>query len=118
MAQDISGQRLAKLREKPLHRHCRELLEKAGKNVDLGTLGAPELMLWGLEQPDIQAAYPESSQIWGLVEMLLGKPSFADRAVMESVAGDESALLEVNDPNSLARQLLKRFTNHIGGFSV
>jgi len=115
MCQDISKQRLAKLREQPLHRHCRELLDRAGRSPNTESLGAPELMLWGLEQPDIQAELGETTQLWGVVEMLLGKPSLADRVVSEAISGQEEAALTEEEPVQLARLLLRAFRQHMGG---
>ncbi|MFO7802777.1 MAG: hypothetical protein R6V55_10820 [Desulfovermiculus sp.] len=71
----LSLRQLAKVRERPIHAHCRSLLEKAGQTVDQGTIGAPELMLWALhikkEELDADAAH----NLHEVVHMIKDKPS-------------------------------------------
>lgn len=74
-ASNISLRQLAKVRKRPLHLHCRNLLQKAGQEVTPATIGAPELMLWTLESkrkdvdPDFDHSFRE------IVYMIQDKPS-------------------------------------------
>lgn len=113
MAHDIARQRLSKLRERPLHQHSRSVLEAAGQTPGADALGIPELMLWGLHQPGIREGFAEPLQLQHMVEMLLGKPTLADRTLSVALGGDEASLLAMHEPEALARELLTRLKGYL-----
>ena len=71
----ISMHQLAKARKRPLHTHCRYLLEKAGQAVNDGTIGAPELMQWTLESKQSKMSEESNHNLQHVVAMLQDKPS-------------------------------------------
>jgi len=72
---NISLRQLAKVRKRPLHAHCRRLLEKAGEPVDQGTIGAPELMLWALQNKREELDPDSVHYMQEVVHMIKDKPS-------------------------------------------
>jgi len=71
----LSLRQLAKVRKRPLHVHCRSLLEKAGQSVDQGTIGAPELMLWALHNKKEELDTDSAHLLHEVVHMIKDKPS-------------------------------------------
>ena len=72
---DITARQLVKVKKRPLHVHCRFLLDKAGVTVDEGTLGAPELMLWTLENKADEVDTHTGYTLREVVDMIKDKPS-------------------------------------------
>ena len=72
---NISLRQLAKVRKRPLHAHCRRLLQKAGEPVDQGTIGAPELMLWALHRKREEIDPDSVHYLQEVVHMIKDKPS-------------------------------------------
>ncbi|MBS3779921.1 MAG: hypothetical protein KGY41_05970 [Desulfovermiculus sp.] len=72
---NISLRQLAKVRKRPLHTHCRLLLQKAGEPVDQGTIGAPELMLWALHNKREELDPDSVHYLQEVVHMIKDKPS-------------------------------------------
>ena len=117
MHQDQIGQRqLAKARAHPLNAHCRKLLQQAGQEVLPTTVGGPELMEWALEQSE-GLGEEERMQIAPIVEIILDKPTMANRLLLgeEPGKGEDpwiQSFLQEKDPLqaglSLIRYLQKR----------
>ena len=83
----ISLRQLAKVRKRPLHAHCRHLLQKAGEPVDQGTIGAPELMLWVLHTKRDELDPDSVHYLQEVVHMIQDKPSLV-LSLLESSPGD------------------------------
>ena len=103
MHQDNIGQRqLAKARAHPLNAHCRKLLEQAGEQVLPTMVGGPELLEWTLEHAQ-ELGEEERSRLAPLVEMILDKPTMANRLLLgdaeaEAEGSWTQSFLKENDP--------------------
>jgi hypothetical protein len=110
-ASSISLRQLAKVRKRPLHLHCRNLLEKAGQDVHPSTIGAPELMLWTLEskRKDVDQDFDQSFR--EIVYMIQDKPSLVLSLLEPGDQGDqEEALADIlsqQDPSLAGLALLR-----------
>ena len=71
----ISLRQLAKVRKRPIHVHCRNLLEKVDQPVDESTIGAPELMLWALHNKKEALDSDSAHSLHEVVHMLRDKPA-------------------------------------------
>ncbi len=110
-ASSISLRQLAKVRKRPLHLHCRNLLQKAGQEVNHSTIGAPELMLWTLESkrkdvdPDFDLSFQE------IVYMIQDKPSLVLSLLEPENQGQQeevlSEILSQQDPRQAGLALLR-----------
>ncbi|MDZ7761845.1 MAG: hypothetical protein U5L00_16525 [Desulfovermiculus sp.] len=93
---NISLRQLAKVRKRPLHVHCRYLLQKAGEPVDQGTIGAPELMLWALHNKRDELDPDSTHSLQEVVHMIQDKPSLVV-SLLESPFGQTEEEGMVND---------------------
>lgn len=106
----ISLRQVSKVRSRPLHIHCRNLLEKAGQLVNQGTIGAPELMLWTLQNKKQDLNQDDSHHLQEVVHMIQDKPSLILSLLEPPNQEDDSDILHqvksINDPQEAGLVLL------------
>ncbi len=107
----LSLRQLAKVRKRPIHVHCRSLLEKAGQTVDQSTIGAPELMLWALHNKRNDLDADSAHSLHEVVHMIKDKPSLVLSLLEPHEDTTETAglkeLCSEQDPTRAGMTLLK-----------
>ena len=108
----LTTRNLEKARSNPLNAHCRTLLQEAGQPVYPATLGAPELMAWTLERPDLPLDETARLGLQDLVALIRDKPtmslSLLDASKPFEDASDMDELLAETDPVNLGLKLLHK----------
>ena len=107
---DRSEKDLATYREHPVNVHARKLLKQAKQPVDDRTLGAPELMLWAVENQKVALPRPGLLDPTETVESLA---RFSPRQIMLALGETEeegntdlTVMLKEQDPARAAGILI------------
>jgi phosphopantetheine adenylyltransferase len=117
----ITQRQLAKIRTRPLHVHCRNLLEKAGQLVNQETIGAPELMLWTLQNKADELHEEDIRHLQEVVHMIQDKPSLV-LSLLEPYGQEQqqeeicSEIQAQEDPQEAGVILLKHLKQRIDRF--